>query len=146
MKKILALFILLVPFCAFATDMCARDDTIVLVFDPLVGGSGGSNANEWTWWTAFPYGRIAGDATCLSAAEAKKTPVRADAGLHGVDADGNVRTQCWCRMTQPVFSGWVFTSADHSAETCATACAPRCPYYVANIQGARKSLFDSIGL
>ena len=162
MKKILALFILLVLFCAFATDMCARDDTMVLVFDPLVSGSGGSNANEWTWWTAFPYGTIAGDATCLSVNEGlgrvsgagayygideyANTFITADTGLNGLDADGNERKYCWCKMTYPVSSRWVFKGVYSSAIRCKTACANECSGYIRGTQGLRAGIFDSIGL
>ena len=122
------LMLCLLPICANATDMCARDDTMVLVFDKDIGGSGsGSNATEWTWWVNFAYGRIAGDATCLSAAEGlgrtsgqgayygtgdySKTFIEAESGLKGTDSDGNDRKYCWCKMTHPVSSRWVFTRA-----------------------------------
>ena len=125
MKKILMIVALCVPFCAFATDMCARDDIMIMVFDPMVNGTdSGNNAAEWTWWASFAYGRVAGDATCLSAAEGlgrtsgqgayygtgdyANTFITADAGLNGVDADGAERKYCWCKMTHPASSRWVF--------------------------------------
>lgn len=70
MKKILFLTFLILPIYALATDMCARKDTMVFVFDRLIGATAsGSNATEWSWWVSFSYGRIAGDATCLSLSE-----------------------------------------------------------------------------
>ena len=122
------LMLCLLPIYANATDMCARDDTMVLVFDKDIGGSGyGNNATEWTWWTSFAYGRIAGDATCLSVKEGlgrtgtmgayygtgdySKTFIEVEPGLKGTDSDGNDRKYCWCKMTHPVSSRWVFGNA-----------------------------------
>ena len=111
----------------------------------LAEKQGGGNAMEWSWYVEFPYGRIAGDATCLSSDDAKEIDINIDAGLKGLDVNGNHRTQCWCRMAHPFFSGWVFTSSDATAEQCSSLCAHRCAYYVQGIYETRKHLFDSIG-
>ncbi|MEE1110892.1 MAG: hypothetical protein UIH99_01630 [Alphaproteobacteria bacterium] len=162
MKKIFVLLGLMVPVCVFATDMCARDDIMIMVFDPQVNGTGGgSNAAEWTWWTSFAYGRVAGDATCLSAAEGlgrtsgtgayygtgdyAKTFITADAGLNGLDADGNERKYCWCKMTHPVSSRWVFNNAIASASAC-VACSSHCANYFHGTPAVRRGVFGSVGL
>ena len=145
------------PLCAIATDMCARDDMMVMVFDPLVNGTtNGSNTAEWTWYAVFPYGRIAGEATCLSAAEGlgrtsttgayygtgdyANTFITAAAGLSGTDADGNERKYCWCRMTNPVSSRWVFNNI--SCGFCSTVCSN----YVRGTSATRQGMFETIGL
>ena len=162
MKKILMIVALCVPFCAFATDMCARDDIMIMVFDPMVNGTdSGNNAAEWTWWASFAYGRVAGDATCLSAAEGlgrtsgqgayygtgdyANTFITADAGLNGVDADGAERKYCWCKMTHPASSRWVFNNAFASASAC-VACSSSCVNYFHGTPAVRRGVFGSVGL
>ena len=163
MKKLLMIVALLMPVCAVATDMCARDDIMVMVFDPQVNGtSNGNNATEWRWWTDFAYGRVAGDATCLSAAEGlgrtsgmgayygtgdyANTFITADAGLNGLDADGNERKYCWCKMTHPASSRWVFNNAYASASACVSNCSYYCGFYVRNYSAMRGGVFGSVGL
>ena len=133
MKRIVfkSLFVMLacaISVGAIAQTMCVRDKSLVISLDKNVGGTGyGGNASEMIWWTDFPYGRIYGEATCLSAAEGlgrttgmgayygveeyATTPITAEAGLSGTDANGNDRKYCWCRATHPVSSRWVFGSA-----------------------------------
>ena len=163
MKKLLMIVALLMPVCAVATDMCARDDIMVMVFDPQVNGtSNGNNSTEWRWWTDFAYGRVAGDATCLSAAEGlgrtsgmgayygagdyANTFITADAGLNGVDADGNERKYCWCKMTHPASSRWVFNYAYASASACVSYCSNYCGHYVRADSAMRGGVFGSVGL
>ena len=163
MKRFFVIIFALLPIYANATDMCARDDTMVLVFDKDIGGSGsGSNAIEWTWWVNFPYGRIAGEATCLSAAEGlgrtsvqgayygtgdySKTFIEAEPGLKGTDSDGNDRKYCWCKMTHPVSSRWVFFNAYADSSTCSSHCATHCGYYVHYDSAMRGGVFGSVGI
>ena len=163
MKKILCVVLIcMASVVANATDMCARNDTMVFVFDKDVNGtSNGSNATEWTWWTSFAYGRISGDATCLSAAEGlgrttgmgayygtgeyANTFIDVEPGLHGTDSDGNERKYCWCKMTHPFFSHWVFCSAYPSASNCVSSCASYCSNISSNA-ARRGGVFESVGL
>ena len=48
---------------------------------------------------------------------------------------------CWCRMTSPAVSPWVFEAPFASAGTCAQRCALRCAEAVQNYAGWRSSLF-----
>ena len=163
MKRFFVIIFALSPIYANATDMCARDDTMVLVFDKDIGGSGsGSNVTEWTWWTSFPYGRVAGEATCLSVSEGlgrtsgqgayygtgdyASTPITAEPGLKGTDSAGNDRKYCWCKMTHPVSSRWVFNVAYADSSTCASDCASRCGSHVRNAFAMRGGVFNSVGL
>ena len=162
MKRFFVIIFALLPIYANATDMCARDDTMVLVFDKDVGGSGGgSNVTEWTWWVNFAYGRIAGEATCLSAAEGlgrtsgagayygtgdySKTFIEAEPGLSGTDSDGNDRKYCWCKMTHPVSSHWVFSYVPVGSSSCASVCAKYCSNVHAYSE-LREGVFNSVGL
>ena len=160
MKKILCVLCILMCVPAFATEMCARNNMIVVPLDSNVGGSGNSyNQAEMVWSATFPYGVISGEATCLSAAEGGKpsgsmgsyTNIDGDmleqsvpAGLRHYDADNNERGYCWCRMTHPASSRWVF-NASASASACASNCAYYCGDYAQNSAALRSGLFGSVG-
>ena len=74
MKQILITMIcVLAPCVGGALTMCVRDSSLVVSLDQSIGGSSYShNASEMLWWTEFSYGRIYGEATCLSEAEGGK--------------------------------------------------------------------------
>ena len=164
MKKILCVVLIcMASVVANATDMCARNDTMVFVFDKDVNGtSDGNNATEWTWWTSFAYGRVSGDATCLSAAEGlgrttgqgayygtgeyANTFIDVEPGLHGTDSDGNERKYCWCKMTHPFSSRWVFSRAYASASDCVSDCARYCGTNVQINAALRGGVFGSVGI
>lgn len=164
MKKILCVVLIcMASVVANAQTMCVRDKSLVISLDKNVQGTSYSNNTaEWIWWTGFPYGRIYGDATCLSAEEglgrttgqgvyygiddyAKKT-IMAEAGVSGTDANGNDRKYCWCRATHPVSSRWVFNYARADSSTCASDCAFYCGYYFRNNSALRGGVFGSVGL
>ena len=53
-----------------ATEMCARNDTVVIPLDSTITwNSSGNNNTEWLWWLKFSYGTIYGSAACLSKKE-----------------------------------------------------------------------------
>lgn len=161
MKKIVLILCLFMTIPVMATEMCARNDTIVIPLDSNVGGSSsGYSAAEATWWAIFSYGRIYGLSTCLSAAEGGKPSGsmgvytndkgqmlpqdEALAGRSGKDADGNDRGYCWCKMTHPASSRWVFYNS-YSASSCASGCAANCGSYARNNAALRSGLFGSVG-
>ena len=51
---------------------------------------------------------------------------------------------CWCKMTSPAVSRWVFYSADTSAGDCAHACAANCAYIARYPASFRSGLFGSL--
>ena len=130
MKKIVACLFVLLPFCVFATDMCARDDTMIMILDPQIPDrpKGDFNAVEWRWGVNFPFGRVAGDATCLSESEGGATVLMStldadiETGQHGMDSDGNERKYCWCRISHPFGTKWYLNKVYASADACKTAC------------------------
>ena len=158
MRKIIFLIALVLPICTYATDMCARDDTMVLVLDKSASCPGySSNQQEWIWSKTCQYGRIAGDATCLSlneglgqtrqgayygAGEYANTLITTKSGLSGQDVDGNERKYCWCRMTHPLMSVWVLYGTTPSA--CNNVCAQYCAVLAQAVMVS--GWFDSIGL
>ena len=163
MKKLFFILSLIVPAIATAQTMCVRDKSLVISLDKNVAGTGyGNNASEMIWWTDFSYGRIYGEATCLSAAEGlgrttgagayygveeyATTPITAEAGLNGTDANGDERKYCWCRATHPVSSRWVFRNAYASVSYCVSSCASSCGNDVRNNSAMRGGVFGSIGI
>ena len=154
MKKIIIVLGCFMTFGAGATEMCARNDTIVVPLDATVTGNGnGYNTVEWMWWATFEYGKIYGTATCLSPAEVTELLPSDDdelLGRSGKDAaaqesgGADNRTQCYCKLTHPMSSRWVFYYS-HSASNCASYCASNCAYGAHNDVGLRSGLFGSVG-
>ena len=150
-------------FClpCIATEMCARNDTVIIPLEAANNGiSYGSNNNEFTWWVDFDFGRVYGYSTCLSADEGlgrtgtmgayygtgdyAKTPITAEPGLKGTDTNGNDRKYCWCKMTHPVSSLWAFYNARGSAADCASFCTLNCGINVQYDAALRSGLFGSV--
>ena len=159
-KAMIIIFMLMIPCVGWGLTMCVRDSSLVVSLDPSIGGStNGNNAAEMLWWAEFSYGRIYGEATCLSEAEGGKPsgsmgvytntngnmlPQDTPAGLRNQDADGNDRIYCWCKMTHPAYSRWVFTNSS-SASDCASNCAYGCGCYARSNAALRSGLFGSVG-
>ena len=125
MKRTLMIMFLVVPISVFATDMCARDDTMVMVFDSdseVLGYK--TDRIHWTWYQTFSYGVVSGESTCVSDAELESNNLVS--GLYDVDAAGNKRKNCRCRMTHPVVSGWVESDSSEARANCTTYCSDRC--------------------
>lgn len=126
----------------------------------LNGTSSGFDKSGWTWWTDFTYGRIRGEATCLSAAEGlgrtdgrgsyygtgnySRTYIDAIAGLKNYDANGGARRYCWCKMTYPATSRWVFRMDNESVSGCADGCANGCSVNIRAWTDIRAGLFESV--
>ncbi len=167
MKKILCVVLIcMASVVANAQTMCVRDKSLVISLDKNVQGTSYSNnKSEWIWWVDFPYGRVYGDATCLSAEEGlgrttgqgayygvddyASTPITAEAGLSGTDTNGNERKYCWCRATHPVSSRWVFVSASADSSACASLCITAyggCAGSVRDRPEVRGGVFESVGI
>ena len=154
MKKIIIVLCCFITFGVGATEMCARNDTIVVPLDATVPGTGyGYNAVEWMWWATFEYGKIYGTATCLSKAEvAELLPSDDDEllGRSGKDAaaqesgGADNRTQCYCKLTHPMSSRWVSHNSN-SASGCAFYCVSSCAVNARDKVGLRSGLFGSVG-
>ena len=157
MKRLISIFLIIIPMNIFAQTMCVRDKTLIISLDSsILGTARGSNSAEAVWWVDFPFGRIYGESTVLSAEESlgqtksgayygageySNTPIHAKPGLSGKDNDGNKRTHCWCRMTHPATSFWVLYSSLEYAD-----CTGYCADYVRQRQGLRQGIFGSVGL
>ena len=70
MKKIFIILLCMITLNANATEMCARNDTVVIPLDATISGKyGGNSTIEWLWWLIFDYGTVYGASTCLSKKE-----------------------------------------------------------------------------
>ena len=70
MKKIFIILLCMITLNANATEMCARNDTVVIPLDATItGDSYYTNSVEWIWWANFSYGTIYGGASCVSKKE-----------------------------------------------------------------------------
>lgn len=148
MKKILVFCLMnLIVLGANATTMCAADDALAIVLDPQVAGTNHSyNAELFEWNATFPYGTVFGIATCITTPSGAATDTLIDTDTGDV-ATGGERTgrYCWCQMTHPVKSRWVFLYAYGSVAGCGSDCAGNCGYNVRFYSSFRGSVFGSIG-
>ena len=168
-KYILATLILFIPCVTYALTMCARDDSLVI---SLVGGINGisgtntHNAAEFVWRVDYNYGTILGEATCLSNAEGGQ-PSGGAGVMTNVDGEmlshdipkgykgtspanaenpelNTERGHCWCRMTHPASSRWVFQYSNN-APYCSATCAYNCALNAFSDVGWRSALFRAVG-
>ena len=143
MKKILIILIMLcVATPLHATTMCAAEDTTAVILDPSISGTSMSyDEITMTWSTTYPYGTIYGVAAWLSVNGGTHGTINYDLDAGGGEKEGGY---CWCKMTHPASSRWVFTSST-SASNCASACARNCAAYARGNAALRSGLFGSVG-
>ena len=167
MKKILAILICTLTLRAQATEMCARDDTVVVPLDATIGTTVNQKAHspvEWIWWADFDYGRVYGNATCLSMSEIRELENKPDLGVYpnslttGDDKllgrydwynndssnVSNERKACYCKLSHPMDSLWTYYRAVN-VSICKTGCSNECAMAVQADFGFRSRLYDSIG-
>ena len=143
--------IMAIPTVAPSATMCSKNDTITIMLDPSIGDSSNStygySTAQSTWWTAFPYGTVRGISACLSSKYGQSLG-GAVADLHDNNAlvvGGETNGEhCWCKMTHPAASLWVFRNTFSSASDCASSCAYRCGYDVQAYSAMRSGLFGSV--
>lgn len=148
MKKLIILIALIIPIMAQSATMCSKNDTITIMLDPSIEGTNYTyNTAQSTWTTWFTYGTIRGISACLSS-NYGQSPGGAVADLHdsgelvvGGETNGE---HCWCKMTHPAASLWVFNHTYGSASACASYCASNCGIDVRYYSYMRSGLFGSI--
>ncbi len=150
MKKIfLFVFIgIMSAFSSHATTMCVNNDVVSVVLDPSIAGTNYSyNTAQSAWWTWFPYGTIRGISACLSSnydqSRGGAVAQLTDNGARVVGGETN-GLYCWCKMTHPAASLWVFAYTISSDSGCANYCAYFCGSGVRNDSGMRGGLFGSV--
>lgn len=141
---------LIAMFCASAgaTTMCATDDTLAIVLDPVINGTAHSyNADLFEWSATFSYGTVWGIATCVDTSGTSNTAVEELRDSNGEIATGGERTgrYCWCQLSHPAKSRWVFPNPLSSVADCESLCAHVCGSYVRNGSAFRAGVFGSLG-
>jgi len=149
MKKLI-ISSLIAMFCASAgaTTMCATDDTLAIVLDPVINGTANSfNTDLFEWSATFSYGTVWGIATCVDTSGAPNTAVEELRDSNGEIATGGERTgrYCWCQLSHPAKSRWVFRNVNSSVADCVFNCASNCGANVRDNSAFRAGLFGSLG-
>lgn len=148
-KYLIAVLLLFIPCVTYALTMCARDNSLVIVLNRNdVGGATGSfGRNENMWRVNFTYGTIIGEATCLSESEKENVSFTDyPKGLHGVNSASEQRLYCYCRMTHPALSDWVYITNYSESETCHGQCTGFCAQTAAGTRiNLNTKLFNAIG-
>lgn len=159
----------LIAFNAHATEMCARRDITVVPLDATVlDGAGMLQCNnvEWIWWGNPSYGKIYGTATCLSLHEVREITGNPSLGTlynyitlptddyelmgrygywNGDTSNSEYgRKYCFCKLTHPMSSRWIYNSVPGDVQTCIDFCADFCGRSLNNMNYQR-TLFNSIG-
>ena len=142
-KKIMfaGLGLIMVALPALAVSVCAKNSIVTVVLDPTVGISGYTYNNAaGTWKATASYGVITGISTCITKGG---TQYAADPT---VESPGGETTggKCWCKMTHPMASRWVFRADYGSASSCAGHCALACGDRVQSDEAMRVGLFGSV--
>lgn len=154
--KIIGIMIMLTN-SAFGATMCVKDDVMSIVLDPGIGSTTtatyGYSTAESTWWTAFSYGTIRGISACLSSnygqslggyvAQLSDTNPDTNESARVVGGETN-GLHCWCKMTHPAVSLWVFNVSYSSADECAGYCADGCGSRARYSSALRGGLFGSV--
>ncbi len=94
---------------------------------------------DQTWGVTFSYGIIKGITSC-----------NGTSGTFGQSTTDNFSQTdkgqyCWCKMTEPAVSRWVFRYGHNYAAGCAYGCADDCGRNVQTISGFRSGVFGSVG-
>jgi len=129
---------------ASATTMCVTNDNTNIILDPSIEGTDYHRDEATkTWTTTFPNYTVSGIATCnsTSGTYARAYPEYNFDNNHA-SSEG---VYCWCRMTSPVRSAWVYGSERGSASECASDCARRCGSGVQGYSDFRRGVFGSAG-
>ena len=166
MKKILAILICTLTLNAHATEMCARDDTVVVPLDATIecGADAYTNTTEWMSGVNFAYGLVHTTATCLSLNDIREIEGSSNIseppnilstsderllGRYGWYNDDdtnpeNERKACYYQMTHPMLSMWVLHPGNTSSQSCYSGCLTYSKQYSLCKKDPRINLFNAI--
>ena len=152
MKRFIVLFGLVFAItAAFAdTNICRKNNTLVILLSKSTNGqSATSDASDKTWSVTFNYttmsvqsrtsSSISGEAACNEISGSANTPNTAL--ITSVTDEG---TNCWCSMTAPAISYWVFNQTYGTSAACASGCAAACASSVNTSTLFRTGMFGAI--
>lgn len=145
-KQIIAAPLMLVLTCnvAHAVAMCAQPDIVTLVVKKdVLPISVSVNDADMTFELEFDYDlmptnlpshTVMGMASCngIATNTAGKAVSRGDANTHLRASNTNIGSNCWCELTEPVTSWWVYYGAYSDDATCASSCVTDCANAIKN--------------
>ena len=108
----------------------------------MAGTDSSYNTSERTWSVTFPNYTVSGIASCNNSSGTYST---ASPEYNNVFNTGTSGVYCWCRMTNPVRSAWVFNFTGSNNSYCISSCAADCAYDVRNDKQLRGGVFGSAG-
>ncbi len=95
---------------------------------------------DQTWGVTFDgYGNVKGIASCNGTSGTYDQPTTANF------SQSDKGQYCWCKMTSPAVSRWVFFDDHGDANDCAYYCADHCGTYVSMYDESRSGIFGSVG-
>ncbi len=150
MKKICTSVLLMIVFAipALAVSVCAKDSIVSVVLDPSINGNSSTYSNSTgVWKIIFSYGKVSGISTCVSA-KGKTEQLTLTANDTYLESSGGEATgrYCWCKMTHPMNSLWVYYRDVGYVTDCASGCLRGCADIVKAQQqtNVRTMLFGSV--
>jgi len=140
MKKAISLSVLLTLFCAgaYAASTCIHSRTAVFTIKKSENPTSSSyDTAEKTFTLRFGYDLVPNDAsqrtltgtsTCneITTNTADTAAKSGDANVYLRASSADVGTQCWCSLSGPVTSWWVYYGAFDSEDACDTGCTSAC--------------------
>ena len=144
LRLVLPVFMCVGITTANATDMCIKDDALMVVLDPQINGTAlSNNATGKTWSTKFPYGIISGIGGCYNNVGSTQGGVASDQTNISAYSTG---AYCYCKMLRPIESAWVYSGSSNNDSICAAYCASYCASSAASAVALRRGLFGSAGI
>ena len=123
----------------FAVSLCSKTGIVTVVLDPSIAGTGYSyNKDAGVWKANFSYGTVTGISTCQSVAGSADYDYNTEITANGGEDYGQ---QCWCKMTHPMVSRWVWRGV---VTGCETKCLEVCGRNTSTNIGLRNGLFGSV--
>ena len=137
MKKIVITLITLLPIVAYGDNMCVKDGSVLVVLDPLIGGTG-LEYSDRNWSVQFSYGVVSG----ISGRAYPNTTIGTLASNQETPNNPLNNGYCYCKMLRPVESLWVQCTGGYGIAL--SDCANNCKNCVASNATMRISMFGNI--
>ena len=145
MKKSLyfAIFAVFAFFTSvLAVSLCSKTGIVTVVLDPSIASTGYSYNNDAGVWKAnFSYGTVTGISTCQSVKGSSQGDFSVEISANGGETNGRY---CWCKMTHPMASRWVFYDDRNSVDNCQSNCTYLCGFGAERYEALRNGLFGSV--
>lgn len=108
---------------ALGTNLCVRMPQSTLCAIP-------DNYPDTTWTFSCPGVSVSGISVCTNTSSSGGTVVDL---LKSESVQVGQSVYCWCKMTAPAVSRWVFTAQMSNANACVSGCAYKCQSTTSNI-------------